>query len=79
MKPPTSQKLVRQFIGLLEYYPGMWAIHSHTLEALTCIIPSKVKFKWNKIKQDAFLDCYTLLAYLDFNKEFKIHTDASDS
>ena len=41
---------------------------------------SKVKFKWNKIKQDAFdkinriVACNTLLAYTDFNEELKIHT-----
>ena len=43
-----------------------------------------MKFQWTKIEQDAFgkiyriLDRNTLLAYPNFNKEFKIHIDASD-
>ena len=45
---------------------------------------SKVKFKWNEIKQDSFdeikriVDRDTLITYTDFNEEFKIHTNASD-
>ena len=60
----------------------MWAQSSHTLVTLTKITPSKVKFKWKKIKQDAFntikriMARDTLLAYPDFNEEFKINTDA---
>ena len=43
-----------------------------------------MKFKWTKIEQDAFEEIKlilargTLLAYPDFNEEFKIHTNASD-
>ena len=49
---------------------------------LTKIIPSKVKFKWTKIEQDAFDEINrivardTLLTYPGFNEEFKIHTHA---
>ena len=45
---------------------------------------SKVKFKWNKIEEDAFneikrvVDRDTLLSYPDFNEVFKIHTNAND-
>ena len=57
---------------------------SHPLSHLTRITSSKVKFKWTKIEQDAFdkikriVSCDTLIAYPDFNEEFKINTDASD-
>ena len=84
MKPLTYRKEVRQFIGVLNYYRNMWSRLSHTLAPLTKITPSKVKFKWNKTKQDTFeelkliVDRDTLLAYPDFNKELKIHTNASD-
>ena len=43
-----------------------------------------MKFKWSKIEQDTFedikriVDHNNLLAYLYFNEEFKVHTDASD-
>ena len=66
------------------YYRDMWSIRSYTLAPLTNITSSKVKFKWTKIEQDAFkeikwiLACNTLLDYPDFNKEFKIHSNASD-
>ena len=31
MKPPTSQKEVRQFLGVVNYYRNMWARCSNTL------------------------------------------------
>ena len=31
MKPPTSRKEVRQFMGLLKYYRDIWARLSHML------------------------------------------------
>ena len=43
-----------------------------------------MKFKWTKTKQEAFkeikriVDCDVLLAYLDINDWFKIHTNDSD-
>ena len=43
-----------------------------------------MKFKWTKIEQYAFDEIKRivargdLLAYLDFDEEFKIHTDASN-
>ena len=83
MNPPTSQKEVRQFIGVVNYYRNMWPRRSHTLESLNRITSDKIKFKWIKVEQDAFekikrtVACYTLLTYPDFNETFKMHTDAS--
>ena len=54
MNPPISRKEVRKFIGLVNYYRDMWARWSHTLAPLTNITSNKVKFRWTKIKQDAF-------------------------
>ena len=54
------------------------------LEPLTNITSSNVIFKWTKIEKDAFneikriLAPNNLLAYPDFNEEYKIHTDASN-
>ena len=62
----------------------MWARHSHMLAPLTNIMSNKVKFKWTRIEQYAFdeskriVACDTLLDYLDFNEEFKIHIDVSE-
>ena len=54
MKPKTHQKKVCQFIDVINYYHNMWSRRSHTLAPLTNIHSSKVKLKWNRIKQDLF-------------------------
>ena len=54
MKPPTSGKEVRHFIGVVNYYRDIWGVSSHTLLSLTNITPSKVRFKRNIKKQGAF-------------------------
>ena len=51
MKPPTTRKVVCNFMGLVTYYHDKWATQSHTLESLTKLTPNKVKFKWNEVKQ----------------------------
>ena len=81
MKPPTSQKEVRKFIGVVSYYRNMWPRRSHTLVLLTRITPNKRKFKWTKVEQYAFdkikriVARNTLLTYMDFNEAFKSHID----
>ena len=72
MTPPTSQKYVRQFIGLVNYYHSMRVRRSHPLAPLTNKMLNKTRFKWNKVKQYALdaikriVDCGTLLAYPNF-------------
>ena len=69
---------------VVNYYRNLSERRSHTLLSLTNITFSKVKFKWNKIEQDAFYEIErtvahdNLLAYPDFNEDFKIHTDANN-
>ena len=66
----------------MDYYRNIWARRSDTLAPLTYIMSGKVKFKQNKTKQDSFEEIKRivarnfLLAYPDFNEEFKIHFDA---
>ena len=50
MNPPTSQKEVRKFIGVVNYYHDIWPRRSHVLEPLTRITPNKKKFEWTKVK-----------------------------
>ena len=40
----------------------MWARHSHISAPITKITSSKVKFKWNKIKQDVFKEIKRIVA-----------------
>ena len=84
MTPPTSTKQVRSFIGLVNYYRDMWAIHSHIIQPLTALTSYKVRFKWTDVEQKAFDDNKRavahniLLSYPDSNKKFDIHTDDSN-
>ena len=61
----------------------MWPRQSHTLAPLTGLPYIKSKFRRTQVEQYAFkkikriMSCKTLLTYPDFNKAFKIHTDAS--
>ena len=41
MKPPTSQKEVQKFIGVINYYRDMWPRRPHTLATLTRLISIK--------------------------------------
>ena len=56
---------------------------SHTLVYLTKLMYIKRNFKWMKFEQSGFdkikriVACDNLLTYQDFNKTFKIHTNAS--
>ena len=83
MAPPTSQKQVRNFIGVIKYYRNIWPSRSHMLAPLTKLTSIKINLKWTQVKQDAFKEIKrvvardTLLTYLYFNETFKLCTDAS--
>ena len=80
---PKTRKELRRFIGMVNYYQDMWIRRSHVLAPLTALTSSEVKFIWTDKERKAFnimkqiLSKETLLAYPDFSKPFKIHTDAS--
>jgi hypothetical protein len=83
IKPPTTRKQLRHFIGMVNYYRDMWPLRSHLLAPLSSIISAKVKWKWTTEHQEAFdkmkalIAKETLLTFPDFSQEFEIHTDAS--
>jgi putative transposase len=52
--PPTTQKQVQSFIGLINYYQDMWPRRSETLAPLTCLTSKDVPFQWTDVKQQAF-------------------------
>ena len=58
MIPSTSQKEVRQFIGLVNYYWNMWERHSHMLAPLTNIMSSKVKYEILYLSRRTFTSAY---------------------
>ena len=90
MQPPTSLKLLRGFIGMVNYYRDMWPHRSEILAPLTAHTGAPKKgekqspFVWTPDMQKAFDQMRTfmaadvLCAYPNHNKPFHIYTDASN-
>ena len=78
--PLTYIKEVLNFICLVNYYHNKWTRHSHMLDSLTKLMPSKVKLKWTEVEQRAFKETNNIenhnivLSYPNIKKEFTIHT-----
>ena len=83
MIPPTPQKEVRKFIGVIKYYRNTWPSQSHTLAPLIILKSIKRNFKWKQVEQDAFDKIKRIVArgnlftYPYFNDTFKIYTNSS--
>ena len=84
MDRPKNRTQVRSFIGAVNYYRSLWPPRAHFMKPLSELTSSKVNFKWDATKEEAFrtlksimaADC--LNAYPDYNLPFEIYTDASD-
>ena len=69
------------FWVFFNFHMEMWRKHAHTLEPLTKICSTKVKFKWNGIKKNPFMEIKNivvreiLLSYTNSSEEFINHTD----
>jgi hypothetical protein len=90
MQPPTSLKLLRGFVGMVNYYRDMWPHRSEILAPLTAQTGAPKKgekqspFVWTDIMQKAsdhmkaLMAADVLCAYPNHNKPFNIYTDASN-
>ncbi len=90
MQAPTNLKLLRDFVGMVNYYRDMWPHRSQILAPLTAKTGTPKKgvkppaFQWTPDMQTAFdqmkalMTADVLCAYPDHNKPFHIFTDASD-
>ena len=80
---PKTCKQLHQFIGMINFYRGIWQNISELLSPLTALTSKKFKYDWKNEQQKCFDDIKrligreVLLAYPDFNSPFEIHTDAS--
>ena len=82
MQAPTSLKLLRGFVGMVNYYRDMWPHRSHILAPLTAKTATPKKgfkppaFQWTPDMQHAFdqmkalMTADVLCTYPDHNKPF---------
>lgn len=81
---PTSRKEVQQFLGLCNWYRRFIADFSKMAAPLTELTNTKIKFRWTKEAEEAFVKLKTslvsapVLAMPDYTKHFSIACDASD-
>ena len=90
MQPPTTLKLLRGFVGMVNFYRDMWPHRAHILAPLTAKTGAPKKgqkappFTWTSEMQKAFEEMKALMAadvlcaYPNHNKPFHIYTDASN-
>ena len=85
IKPPTTKRQLRSFIGIINYYRDMWIRRSELLAPLTSMTSKESKWNWTEVHQKNFdlikhiIAKEVLLAYPNFNNRFDIHTDASQT
>ena len=86
LKPPSNQKKLRGFLGMVNLYKELWPKSSITLSPLTAMTgkPKEHPFIWTKECQDAFdgmkaiMIQDSLIACPKYGEPFDVHTDASD-
>ena len=84
MKPPTTPKQVRAFLGLVGYYRKFIRGFAKIAKPLTLLTRQQVKFDWTPEHHGAFLHLKEaivqapILHYPNPNKTYIVYTDASD-
>ena len=82
---PKSQKDVRSFLGLANYYRKFIKDFSAIAAPLNALLSKDTNFEWTLDCQNAFdtlknaLSSAPILAYPDFSKPFILYTDASST
>ena len=84
MKPPTTPKQVRAFLGLVGYYRKFIRGFTKIAKPLPLLTIQQVKFDWTPEHQEAFIHLKEaivqapILHYPKPNKTYIVYTDASD-
>ena len=84
MRPPTTPKQVRAFLGLVGYYRKFIKGFAKIAKPLTLLTRQQVKFNWTPEHHAAFLHLKEaivqapILNYPNPNKKYIVYTDASD-
>jgi hypothetical protein len=81
---PKSQKDVRRFVRLVNFYRDLYPRRAEILAPLTSLCGKNTKFSWQQEHVKAFqtmkkeIAIETMLTYPDFSELFILHTDASN-
>ena len=84
MRPPTTPKQVRAFLGLVGYYRKFIKGFAKTSKPLTLLTRQQVKFDWTPEHHATFLHLKwaivqaPILHYPNTNKKYIVYTDASN-
>jgi len=84
MQRPTTQKQVRRFVGMVNFYRDLYPKRAELLAPLTTLCGQKQKFFWGNEHEDAFkkvkqqIAQETMLTYPQFDQPFIVYTDASE-
>ena len=84
MKPPTTPKQVRAFLGLVGYYRKLIKGFAKIAKPLTLLIRQQVKFNWTLEHLATFLHLketivqVPIIHYPNPTKKYIVYTDASD-
>ena len=84
MKPPTNQKGVREFLGMVGYYRKFIVRFADAARPITKLTRNDTNFEWSDDCQSGFeylKTCLTkspILKYPNPQKRYVVFTDASD-
>ena len=84
-KPPTDVREIRRFLGMAQYYRIFIKGFADIARLLYDLIRKDNEFEWTEAQQKAFeiikekLTEEPILAHPDWDKTFKLYTDASDT
>ena len=84
MKPPTNQKGVRDFLGMVDYYRKFISRFADAARPMTKLTRKETRFVWSEDCQVGFnylKTCLTespILKYPCSQKRYVVFTDASD-
>jgi len=84
MQRPTTQKQVRRFVSMINFYRDLYPKREEPLAPLTTLCGQNKRFSWGeeheatfkKVKQQMAQE--TMLTYQQFDKPFIVYTDASE-
>ena len=85
LKPPTSIKETRSFIGMTSYYRRFIPEYAKIAKPLTELTRKHAKFEWNSVRQASFeklrqaLKDPPILKIPEIGKPFQLFTDASEN